>query len=473
MKLNSITFKLGGTILILFLVVLLPMVYTIDKLFTGFFYNQKQEQIDHFADKYSETLKDVEDKSSYHMFEMLSEASNTNLFVFNKDGKIIKSTGLSDFKEGKQVKKEISVPVLENRDLKMEYNDLERNQNFLLSAKPILINSQVNGGLVVVINMESINASIEQVRTWLTVSVIGSLFIAVGFIFFLSRKLSAPLLQMELATREIAKGHLKTKLIHSSQDEVGALAKAITELGMELEEYRSNRREFLANISHELRTPISYIKGYAQVLNDGLYKNEKEKEFYLSIIQDESTRLTSLINDLFELSKMEEGKLDLNFERLDISDIIVSSVNKVHLKAREKNLKIETHLPSNCPLVLTDGRRLEQVLINLLENSIRYSNEGDSAINLTLKPNKHSIDIFISDSGIGIPKEDLPFIFERFYRVEKSRARSSGGTGLGLAIVKNLIDDHLKGEISVSSTQGIGTTFTIKLPINREIGDNG
>ncbi|MDQ0859906.1 HAMP domain-containing protein [Bacillus sp. V2I10] len=259
MKLNSITVKLGGIIMILFLAVLFPMVYTIDQLFRGFYYNQKQEEINYFASKYTETIKDVEDESSYHMFEMLSNISNSDLFVFNREGKILKSTGIMDFREGNEVKEEILSPILDKKDLKMEYSDRKTDNRYLIAAKPIIINNEINGGLVVVSNMESINSSVEQVRSWLSVSVIGSLLIAVGFIFFLSRKLSAPLLQMELATREIAKGKLTTKLIHSSQDEIGSLAKAITELGNELEEYRTNRREFFANISHELRTPIQSL----------------------------------------------------------------------------------------------------------------------------------------------------------------------------------------------------------------------
>ncbi|OHR73584.1 hypothetical protein HMPREF3291_18750 [Bacillus sp. HMSC76G11] len=471
MKLNSITVKLGGTIMVLFLVVLFPMVYTIDQLFTGFYFNQQQEQINHFASKYTETIKDVEDESSYHMFEMMSDISNTDLFVFNKEGRILKSTGIMDFKEDNEVNEEILSPILDKKDLKMEYSDKGTDNRYLIAAKPIIIKNEVNGGLVVVSNMDSINSSVEQVRSWLAVSVIGSLLIAVGFIFFLSRKLSAPLLQMEHATREIAKGKLMTKLIHTSQDEIGSLAKAITELGEELEEYRTNRREFFANISHELRTPISYIKGYAEVITKGLYKGEKEKQLYLEIITDEASRLTSLINDLFELAKMEEGKLDLHFEWLDISDIISSSVKKVYLRAKEKGIKLEMDIPRKCPLVFTDGRRLEQVLINLLENSIRYSSQENQGIGITLKVHKQFIDIIIRDNGIGIPSEDLPYIFERFYRVEKSRARSSGGTGLGLAIVKNLIE-LMKGEIRVSSTVGKGTFFTITLPLDREPGEN-
>ncbi|MFC0274850.1 sensor histidine kinase [Metabacillus herbersteinensis] len=467
MKINSITVKLGVTILMLFLIVLFPLVYTIDQLFSAYFYNQKMEQIDYFAAKYSETITDVADSDSYHMFEMISELNNVDLFIFDEEGTILNSTGLLDFKEGELVGLKISEPILEKQHLSMEYQDSKTDQNYLISGEAIIINNRVNGGLVVVSNMASINSSIEQMRTWLMISVMGSLFIAVGFTFFISRKLSAPLLDMVLATREIAKGPLKTGLVVTSNDEIGTLAKAITELGRELEDFRTNRKEFFANISHELRTPISYIKGYSHVLRKSLYRNEEEKNQYLDIINDEATRLTTLINDLFELSKMEEGKLDLNLELIDISDIVISSINKVNLKANEKNIKIILDLATEIPLFYTDGRRLEQVLINLLENSIRYSDKGRS-IMVKVAYDKKYINISIVDQGIGIPKEDIPYIFERFYRVEKSRTRAAGGTGLGLAIVKNIIE-LLKGKIEVESMQEVGTTFKIRFPLN-EVG---
>lgn len=468
MNINSITIKLGITIMALFLVVLFPLVYTIDQMFTAFYVNQKQEQLENFASKYSTTISGVEDENSYHMFEMLSELMNAELFVFNMEGEILKSTGILDFTEGTKVTEDIYNPIAQNETVGIEYKAESEAQDFYLSGKPIVVDDEVNGGLVVVSSMQEVNNSIERVRLWLLISVIGALFIAIGFTFFISRKLSNPLLQMEKATREIAKGKLKTKLIFSTKDEVGSLAKAITDLGRELEEYRTNRREFFANISHELRTPISYIKGYSDVIKKELYQNEEEKEQYLTIINEESTRLTTLINDLFELSKMEEGKVDLHYEWLDIRDILNSSVKKVALKASEKNINVSLKASTDYPLLYTDGIRLEQIIINLIENAIRYS-DPELSVEIYTKVQKQRIEIFIKDYGIGIPEEDAPYIFERFYRVEKSRSRASGGTGLGLAIVKNLVE-LLGGEIQFESTSGEGTLFRLSLPVIEKVG---
>ncbi len=219
----------------------------------------------------------MDDKAAYHMFKMSSELINADLFVFNMKGKIIKSTGILGFQEGTQVSDNIFQPISKKQTVGIEYSEKGGDQKFLLSGKPIIIGNEVKGGLVVVSNMDNVNTSIAKVRIWLLVSVIGSLFIAIGFTFFISKKLSSPLLKMERATREIAKGKLKTKLVVPTKDEVGSLAAAIMDLERELEDYRNNRREFFANISHELRTPISYIKGYSKVVKDELYDSEEEK----------------------------------------------------------------------------------------------------------------------------------------------------------------------------------------------------
>lgn len=469
MKLNSITVKLGIIIMVLFSFVLFPLVYTIDQMFTSFYISQKQEQLENFASKYSTTITDVEDVNSYHMFEMLSELMDAELFVFDMEGDILKSTGVLNFIEDTKVPKQIYNPIAQNKTLGYEYTAPSSSKEFFLAGKSIVVNGKVNGGLVIVSSMEGVNTSIEKVRLWLLISVIGAFFIAIGFTFFVSKRLSNPLLKMEQATREIAKGNLSTNLIVPTNDEVGSLATAITDLGRELDEYRTNRREFFANISHELRTPISYIKGYSQVLTNGLISNEAEKNQYLTIITEEADRLTTLINDLFELAKMEEGKIDLNYEWLDIGDILNSSVKKVSLKAAEKKIEIRLNTVIDYPLLYTDGVRLEQVIINLIENAIRYSDD-ESRIDIYTKMYNENLEIFIQDFGMGIPEDDVPFIFERFYRVEKSRSRASGGTGLGLAIVKNLVQ-LLGGEIKFESIQGKGTLFKLVFSTEQKVGE--
>lgn len=230
---------------------------------------------------------------------------------------------------------------------------------------------------------------------------------------------------MEKITRRISKGDLNINIKKTSNDEIGSLAQAINDLAIELKEYRTNRSEFLANISHELRTPISYLSGYASVIRKNLYNNDQEKEEYLAIIENEASRLTLLINDLFELSKMEENKIELYKEWIDVEELIEGVLNRSKLSANKKNVTLKYEPGKHLKMILSDGMRLEQILTNLIENSIRYTNHG--GIVITSRANKDFVIITIKDSGIGIPPNDLPFIFERFYRVEKSRSRQMGG----------------------------------------------
>ncbi|OES43429.1 HAMP domain-containing sensor histidine kinase [Domibacillus iocasae] len=469
MKWNSITIKLGGSIIVLFLIVLLPLMYTIDQLFTSFYTNQQQKQTEYFAAQYSTMITDVEDVNSYHMFDMLSDLINADFLVFNKNGVILRSTIGTSFKEGNKVLPELFHPIVQNRPVGIEYK--ETGQPLFLAGKPIVVEGQVNGGLVVVSNTEGVQKSIMEVRKWLFISAFGALFTAIGFTYFISRRLSSPLLQMEKAARGMARGELSAALPVTTRDEVGTLAIAINDLGQELKQYRTNRSEFFANISHELRTPISYIAGYSEVLRKGMIESEKEKQQYAAIIEDESKRLTALINDLFELAKMEEGKFELYPEWVQADDVLKSAIAKARLKAAGKKIGIIFDTSSESLMLYIDPVRLEQVILNIIENAIRYS-EPERNIHLYTRIEKEQVFIHVKDEGAGIPKEDLPFIFERFYRVEKSRSRALGGTGLGLAIVKNLVE-QLNGGIQVESETGKGTTFILSFPVARNAGGEG
>lgn len=300
-------------------------------------------------------------------------------------------------------------------------------------------------------SLDAIDHSISQVKRLSLISGIVALIIGAGFIFVLSRRISAPLLKMEKATREISRGDLKTRVNIHSNDEVGQLAVAINDLAIELERYRTNRQELFANISHELRTPITYLEGYANVLQEGLYHSEEEKNQYLSIIATETRRLIHLINDLFDLAKAEEEQLGMNKEAVQLSRVLKAVIVKVGLKAKEKGIQIIEDIPEQDKTILGDEQRLEQIFINLIENAIQYMDEG--VVHITLEDDTTDyVRVIIKDNGQGIPTSELPYIFERFHRVEKSRSRDYGGTGLGLSIVKKLVELH-GGRIKVTSVE--------------------
>ncbi|WMT39574.1 ATP-binding protein [Paenibacillus sp. D2_2] len=235
----------------------------------------------------------------------------------------------------------------------------------------------------------------------------------------------------------------------------------------ELQNYRDTRQEFFANISHELRTPITYLEGYSKVIKDRLYSTEEERDQYLDVLHQEAKRLQHLVDDLFELSKMEEGKVSLSLEWIDLAEVIDNAVQKVQLKASDKGLILRASLNRSTAWVHGDGLRMEQVILNLLENSVRYTEQGE--ISITLGQTESYVFVAVKDTGIGISEDELPYVFERFYRVEKSRSRQHGGTGLGLSIAKKLIELQ-GGEIFVSSKLGEGTTFEIRFKLEEQGG---
>lgn len=225
------------------------------------------------------------------------------------------------------------------------------------------------------------------------------------------------------------------------------------------------RRDFVANVSHELRTPVSVIKGYAETLMlDGVLAAEPERATkFVEIIHKHAERLTSLINDILTLSSLEAREAALELNAMDVSGTISKSCTLLHAHAAEKNIRIINEVIGDLPKALIDQGRLEQVLVNLIDNAVKYTPEGGT-VRLHAERADTCIRISVQDTGIGIPSKDLPRIFERFYRVDEGRSRDQGGTGLGLAIAKHIVQLH-GGELTVTSVPGKGSTFSFTLRI--------
>ncbi len=229
----------------------------------------------------------------------------------------------------------------------------------------------------------------------------------------------------------------------------------------ELKKLEQMRKDFVANVSHELKTPITSIKGFSETLLDGAMNDKDTLEYFLSIILKESDRLQSLIEDLLDLSKIEKQGFKLNPGYIEINGILKEIFVILEGKAKEKEIELVLKRPQKDLFLLADSSRVKQVFINLINNAIAYTPAGGE-VRVKVEEVGEEIVIVVSDTGIGMEKEEIPRIFERFYRVDKARSRNSGGTGLGLAIVKHIVEAH-HGSISVKSKLNKGTTFTVKL----------
>ncbi len=223
------------------------------------------------------------------------------------------------------------------------------------------------------------------------------------------------------------------------------------------------KKDFVANVSHELRTPLASIKGYAETLLDGGLEEKNTLMEFLRVIDRHATRMSRLIDDLLILSRLESHQMAFQFAPVDINELVASIISGLEKQARDKGLKLSYSLQDGLPKALGDRDRLEQVITNLLDNAIKYTHSGGAVkIETSLANDDNAIRVMVQDTGIGIPRNDIPRIFERFYRVDKARSRELGGTGLGLAIVKHIIQGH-NGRVFVESEPGKGSTFSFSI----------
>lgn len=286
---------------------------------------------------------------------------------------------------------------------------------------------------------------------------------AIAISLFVSRRVVNPIHQMMQVSHYIAAGHYQERVRVSSEDELGQLAHSFNQMAASLEQVEAMRRELIANVAHELRTPLASIKGYMEGLIDGVLPAEPDT---FQQIYREADRLQRLVSDLQELSRVEADAFQLNRQPLMMNDLIARIANRLRPQFEEKNISLHLNLPATpgVPPVMADEDRLSQVLLNLMGNALQYT-PNDGAVTITAKIQNRELLVSIGDTGIGIPSEHLPHLFTRFYRVDKSRSRVGGGSGIGLTIVKHLVEAHGGHVWAESQGTSQGSTFGFSLPM--------
>jgi signal transduction histidine kinase len=344
----------------------------------------------------------------------------------------------------------------------------------------VSISDGKGGGYVVYIidNKQTVQRLNAEIYTLILETVLIGFAISIATSLFISGTLLSPIKGMTKAAEAMADGDFSSKIRVESEDEIGILSKTFNDMATqietmleELKKAEKLRREFVANVSHELRTPLTSIRSYAETISDNRgIPNETEEEF-LRVIINESDRMTKIVQDLLELSRFDSGTGKLSVEEFSIEqsvrDVYAAIALDAHKRGHDLNLEMEWKLPT----IRGDRARIEQVLMNVISNAMKYTPDG-GRIEIVTYSSGGNVIITIEDTGVGIPAEDLPRVFDRFYRVDKARSRESGGTGLGLSIAKEIITLH-GGDIEISSTQGVGTKVTITLPITGVIGGDG
>jgi len=310
---------------------------------------------------------------------------------------------------------------------------------------------------------EAEQAFLNGVRNslWLAGLVAVLVGVALGFLF--SWLITGPMRQLTLGARKVAAGDFSYRISQKSDDEIGEVSDAFNTMAKELEKKEKSRRQFLADTAHELRNPLSIIQGNLEAWLDGVITPTPEQ---VASVYDETVLLSRLVTDLRDLSLAEAGRLKLSQNTTELGGFILAQIASVKSRCEGKRISIDADLPDGLPAVLIDRDRIRQVLHNLIDNALRYTRAGGTIkIGASYKTNGLVI-VSVSDSGSGIAAEDLPHVFDHFYKADRSRQRGHGGAGIGLAMVKRLVELH-GGTVWVESRKGKGSTFFFTLPVAR------
>ncbi|QAA30730.1 sensor histidine kinase [Clostridium manihotivorum] len=468
MKKNSLVSKLLMTFTLIIATCLVVIAIVLSVWFENYHFNQRKQQLDLQAALISKERINVYNGNS--QLEDLSSVANYVSLSIGADIVVTDYRGVAiSSSESKQSLLRTQIIDSKNvEDLKSGKSIEDRNgknrafgDSQYVYYKPIMYGDTFIGSIVMTTPLEQIKGQLKQVYTIIWVSILVALVISSIIIYYVcDRLLIIPLAKINTAAKRLAKGDIENRVYIRSKDEIGELADSFNTMAESLEEVEKNRREFISNVSHELRSPITSIKGFIAGILDGIIPLEKEK-YYLGIAYEEIQRLTRLINDLLDLSAMEAGKLKLNVSEININEIIRHCTISLEQKIKEKRLKVDVVLEGQNLYVAGDRDRLIQVVNNLIDNAIKYCNEnGNVKISTRSKGNKALISVY--NDGATLTEKEKTYIWDRFYKSDKSRTNKVS-TGLGLPIVRHILSLHGEDIWVENKTGDKGVIFTFSL----------
>ena len=300
----------------------------------------------------------------------------------------------------------------------------------------------------------------ESINLFLLWGGVLAVVVALILTIIFSKRISVPVNKLATSAKRLGRGDFSQKVQLRDKGELGELANAFNSMVSDLERAERLKRDLIADIAHELRSPLYNVRGYVEAIQDGVAEPDTK---IVNSINEEVILLCRLVDDLRELGLAESGELKLSFHSEDVTEMVNHAVVALQPKIEEKQISLSLYIPQRLPVVKADFQRVVQVLRNLLENAIIHTPKGKN-VAITARQQDNWVEISVADNGAGIPEQDLPNIFERFYRVDKSRARATGGSGLGLTIAKYLVEAH-GGKIWVQSKPGEGSCFSFTLPV--------
>lgn len=487
MRYNSIRVKLWSAIILTILIILIMSMVFQTSFLSSFYYDQKVREVEEDARDIARALGRNEYSFNVPYIDAIRNVNDV-IVVTDSSGRITYITGSTEYKQGWFFGLKYLNSIMKGQMVQDE-NKMLRGLNSIIIGVPInriqvslwdakqkqlyeqYIESQelqeIIGVVYIITPLEPLEITVQAIRLQFLYIFLGAIIIASIIALFLAHSFTEPLIKINDAAKEIAKGNYNTKIHLKSSHEITTLGETINNLAKQLSRVEQIRREFIANVSHELRTPLSYLKGYAEIMIDGLADTESDREKYLNIILEESERLGKMVDEILQLSQIEAGSIQLKLSPFSMDSVIKRTIDKILPLAVKKDISIKySNIDDDLLLCLADENRIKQILINLLANAVKHSYTHSNILISSYRLNDR-IYICVRDNGEGISEEDLPFIWDRFYTAGKSKDKSTEGIGLGLSIIKNIINAH-GCDITVNSVIGEGTEFCFWLPSYQE-----
>ncbi len=472
LKFDTISGKLMIRFVVIVLITILILGGLFAYLFQNYYYTNKERDFVDQGKKIADLVQNSLYKGNYEA--TMSFLHNSRRFfsgevwIVNSQGLVLATTQEKKF-QGVRLNKAELKQVFNGEIITKRGFSRYFDEPMLFTAVPIVIEKQVIGAVVVYSPLAGLASNLNELKQMLIWAALGAVILALLISYTLAQRFSEPLKEMKQKAVDMAHGNFSQRVEIDSDDEIGQLASSFNYLGNKLEatidslqEKEQLQQQFVADVSHELRTPLTSIQGFIKALHDGVYESETDRREYYAIILKEVKRLIRLVNDLLDLSRIELGQIKMELKSVDLATIIDNTVKNLEPSWQEKELTVTVDLPDELPTVKADKDRIEQVLINLISNAIDFTPQGEQ-IEIWGQVTAEKVEIYVADTGPGIPPDELEDIWNRFHKVDKARTSDQGGMGLGLSIVQEIIRQH-EGQVWVDSEEGIGSVFGFSLP---------
>lgn len=466
-KLKSIRGRLVGSHLIIILLTVTVFSCILVFLLRQYYYGDVEtilnEQVEFAVNSYGNYADEKElEKNAKKLLDNIYVNTYAQVQIIDNEGKI-----LADSEESGLVGTTANYPdvqnAIKNKKKAKWIGKVSMTYERVLSiSQPIIVKKDSDTDIKGIIRLTSTLSEIDSiilkmVLFFVLIGIVVVLFVLIVS-FFLSGTIIKPVKEITNAAEEIALGRLDIRVPKRYDDEVGKLAVTLNHMAKEISNHQKLKDDFIASISHELRTPLTSIKGWASTLNSSDFSNMDEFREGLEIIENETDRLALLVNELLDFSKLESKSTSLGIEALDVDEFLSEIRNQMNPRAQRQGIVLELEVEDDLPLIKADRNRLKQVMINILDNSLKYTQEG-GRIKISAQSKKEEILISVEDTGIGIPEDDLHKVKEKFYKVSTSYS----GNGLGLAICDEIVRLH-NGRMEISSIFGKGTRVDVFMP---------